>query len=110
MNNIDNQKRFYINKLYEIYGLLLTEKQQQMFEDYYQYDLSLQEIATNYNVSRSAVLDALQKSVSKLEEYESKLHFLDKKHEIDEVLKKHGIESIVATTQTTVNRDDIYIS
>ena len=86
MNNIDNQKRFYINKLYEIYGLLLTEKQQQMFEDYYQYDLSLQEIATNYNVSRSAVLDALQKSVSKLEEYESKLHFLDKKHEIDEVL------------------------
>ena len=36
MNNIDNQKRFYINKLYEIYGLLLTEKQQQMFEDYYQ--------------------------------------------------------------------------
>ena len=29
--------------------------------------------------------------------------------EIDEVLKKHGIESIVATTQTTVNRDDIYI-
>ena len=79
MNNIDNQKRFYINKLYEIYGLLLTEKQQQIFEDYYQYDLSLQEIATNYNVSRSAVLDALQKSVSKLEEYESKLHFLDKK-------------------------------
>ena len=29
--------------------------------------------------------------------------------EIDEALKKHGIESIVATTQTTVTRDDIYI-
>lgn len=29
--------------------------------------------------------------------------------EIDEMLKKHGIESIVATTQTTVYRDDIYI-
>ena len=27
--------------------------------------------------------------------------------EIDESLKKFGVESIVATTQTTVNRDDI---
>ncbi len=29
--------------------------------------------------------------------------------ELDEYLKKTGIESIVATTQTTINRDDIYI-
>ena len=33
--------------LYEIYGKLLTKKQQEIFEEYYLYNLSLREIAEN---------------------------------------------------------------
>ena len=45
----------YYNNLYDIYGDLLTENEQNCFIDYYQDNLSLSEIAENKNVSRSAI-------------------------------------------------------
>lgn len=42
-----------------LYGGLLTEKQQDVFDLYYQCDLSLGEIAAEQNISRTAVHDLL---------------------------------------------------
>ena len=56
--------------LYDYYGVLLTEKQQQYFENYYFDDLSLGEIAENDNVSRNAVHGQLKNVEERLQFYE----------------------------------------
>ena len=55
------EKTVQISILLETYGKLLTEKQYQMLDDYYNNDLSLSEIAENANITRQAVRDNLKK-------------------------------------------------
>ncbi len=69
--------------LYDLYGELLTSKQKDILEKYYFYNLSLTEISDLENISRSAVLDSLNKSVKKLEEYEEKLKFEERIKKIE---------------------------
>ena len=45
----------YYNNLYDYYKELLTLKQKEYFEDYYQNNLTLSEMADNYQVSRNAI-------------------------------------------------------
>ena len=47
--------RIYLNELFDYYNVLLTKKEQDIFIDHYEDDLSLQEIADNLNISKSAV-------------------------------------------------------
>lgn len=61
------------NRLYDIYGKLLTKKQQDIFEEYFLYNLSLREIAENKNISYQAVRDSIEKSKKMLENYESSI-------------------------------------
>ena len=56
--------------LYDIYGKLLTKKQQEIFEEYYLYNLSLREIAENKNISYQAVRDSIKSSESALINFE----------------------------------------
>ena len=57
--------------LYDIYGKLLTDKQQAIFEEYYLYNLSLREIAENKKISYQAVRDSIKNSKEMLDKYES---------------------------------------
>lgn len=59
--------------LYDFYGPLLTERQQQFMELYYHQDWSLAEIAQEFDVSRQAVHDLLRRAQAALEGYEAKL-------------------------------------
>ena len=68
--------------LYNIYKDLLTHTQSDIAGDYFLADLSLSEIAEERNISRSAVEDAVKKTCVKLDEFESKLHFLEKKERL----------------------------
>lgn len=72
------EKNVKISMLNEIYGELLTKKQSQIIDDYYNNDLSLSEIAENNEITRQAVRDILKKSEKKLFEYEEKLLFMKK--------------------------------
>ncbi|HBS02692.1 MAG TPA: hypothetical protein DEA63_02360 [Firmicutes bacterium] len=74
--------------LLECYEALLTDKQREIMDDYYRYDLSLGEIAENRNISRAGVYDTLKKSSEKLEDYESKLLLLAKKEEFGKKLER----------------------
>ena len=56
--------------LYEIYGKLLTSKQQDIFEEYYLYNLSLREIAENKKISYQAVRDSIKSSENMLNNFE----------------------------------------
>lgn len=73
------EKKFEIIELLDTYGLLLTKKQRQIMDDYYNYDLSLSEIADNYGISRQAVNDTIKKVEKTLYRYEKILN-LNKIH------------------------------
>ena len=72
------EKKVEISMLCDIYGKLLTEKQFEFINDYYNNDLSLSEIAENNNITRQAVRDIIKKGERKLFEYEEKLLFMKK--------------------------------
>ena len=59
--------------LLDRYGSLLTEKQRDIYEWYFQQDLSLGEISEVAMVSRNAVFDLVSRTDSKLERYEKAL-------------------------------------
>lgn len=83
MNNIELTS--YINELYDIYGSLLTKKQQDIIEKYYFYNLSLTEISSELNISRTAVSDSLNHSINNLIEYENKLNIFKKIKNIEKM-------------------------
>lgn len=73
-----------ISILLDIYGKLLTDKQFDMLNDYYNNDLSLAEIAENENITRQAVRDNLKKGEKKLFYYEEKLEIMKKNEKQEE--------------------------
>ena len=88
------ESREYFNSLYDIYKELLTEKEQIAFEEHYVEDLSMQEIADNLNVSKSNIGMIVKRAEQKLEEYERKLHILEKNTKIKEALINKDYASI----------------
>ncbi len=82
------EKKEYLNRLFELYGALLTDKQSQSFVYYYVDDYSLQEIAEIFKVSRNAIYDQLKKVEIHLLDYESKLKLYDKENAREELLNK----------------------
>ncbi len=81
------KKNIYLNEIYVYYKDLFTSKQQMYFEDYYLNDLSLSEIAENYNISRNAVHNQLKIVEEKVLEYEKILGLKKKKEDINALLK-----------------------
>lgn len=73
--------------LYEIYGKLLTDKQQAVFEEYYLYNLSLREIAQNKNISYQAVRDSIKSSEVMLNNFENIIHMKVTMDKVDKVLR-----------------------
>ena len=71
-------KHVEVSMLCEIYGSLLTKKQYDVLNDYYNNDLSLSEIAENNNISRQGARDLIKKGENKLFEYEEKLKIMEK--------------------------------
>ena len=62
-------------RLWDLYSPLLTETQREITDLYFNFDLSLGEIAEQKGVSRQSVSDCLQKCRKQLEKYEGKLGF-----------------------------------
>ena len=62
-------------QLLDLYSPLLTATQREISDLYFNYDLSLAEIAEQKGVSRQSVSDCLQKCRKQLEQYEEKLGF-----------------------------------
>lgn len=86
------EEKVRISILLELYGNLLTAKQYEFMDYYYNQDLSLSEIGDNEDITRQAVRTILQKSKKKLEQYETKLKFMQK----EEIIKKY-IEQLEET-------------
>ena len=88
------ENTIYFNKLYDYYGSLLTDTQQQYFEDYYFQNLTCQEIGENKGVSRNAVNKQINDALSKLEYYEEKLVLYKKNKQLEDFVSKIKDEKV----------------
>ena len=84
--------------LYDFYGELLTEHQKEIYEQFIVEDLSLSEIAKDAGISRQGVHDLVKRCDKILEEYEAKLHLVEKFLSIKE--KVHQINELLEDAKT----------
>lgn len=81
------EKDFNLAELYGVYGKLLTQNQMEIFDLYYECDLSLGEIAEIRGVSRQSVNDALRKVRDFLVDTEEKLGLYGKLKRIGDAVR-----------------------
>jgi len=88
-NKMSFEKSVDISLLLDFYGQMLTDRQRETTELYYNEDLSLSEIAAIQNITRAGVRDRLVKSEAILRDYEQKIGLLQRftymKDEIAEI-------------------------
>ena len=89
------EELLYLNNLYDLYGELLTNKQQTYFKEYYFNNLSYSEISEKYKVSRNAIFRQLNLTKEKLLDYEEKLKLYYKKQKINDIIKKISNKNII---------------
>ncbi len=66
--------------LFDFYGDVLTDRQKEFYDLYYNEDLSLGEIAENYNISRQGVRDVIVRAEATLTELEDKTGLIKRFH------------------------------
>ena len=87
-------------RLWDMYSPLLTATQKEITDLYFNYDLSLGEIAEQKGVSRQSVSDCLQKCRKQLEKYEEKLKFLQALDELS-----HEYSAYMTETERFIERE-----
>ena len=81
-------KNLAIADLLDLYGDMLTDKQRDVMELYYDQDLSLAEIAEHEKITRQGVRDSIKRGEAYLLEMEEKLHFAEKFRRLVEVTEE----------------------
>ena len=89
---------YRMTMLFDFYGELLTERQKEFFDLYYNEDLSLGEIAENYNITRQGVRDVIVRAEGVMQEVEDKTGLIKR----FEQMRSHlaAIESAAAELKT----------
>lgn len=67
--------------LFDFYGDLLTPRQKEFYDLYYNDDLSLAEIAENYEITRQGVRDIIVRAEKTLEDIEEKTGLIQRYHQ-----------------------------
>lgn len=102
--------------LLDFYGDMLTQKQKNVMELYYNQDLSLSEIQEHEDITRQGIRDNIKRGEAYLTELEEKLHFAEKITKlmriIDDVVER--CESIQRTNKgfissTAIEDDSVAI-
>lgn len=91
--------------LFDFYGQLLTEKQQEMIGLYYEQNLSLGEIAEDFGVTRQAVHDIVRRCEKALENYERKLGLVAKY--LKERSKLNEVSELIQNYKITKNPESL---
>lgn len=79
---------FTMSMLFDFYGELLTEKQKELFDLYYNEDLSLSEIAEQAEISRQGVRDAIVRAETILRDTEDRLHLVRRYGGVEACVRK----------------------
>ncbi len=81
-------KNLEISVLFDFYGDMLTDKQKDLIDLYYNQDLSLGEIAEIENITRQGVRDSIKRGEAYLLELEEKLGLLQRYKNLNKSLEK----------------------
>ncbi|WP_075428470.1 YlxM family DNA-binding protein [Selenomonas sp. GACV-9] len=82
------EQLLYLSALFDLYGALLTEKQQECLRMHLFEDFSLSEIGEELGISRQAVYDNIHRSQKAMEAYEEKLGLAQRYQEERQELAK----------------------
>ncbi len=89
--------RLELDRLYQTYQNMLTDKQQQIFELYIDDDYSIIEICEMLNITKNGVYNSLKQTEKKLRNLEQALQIVDKYESNIAMLRKYKInEEIIA--------------
>ncbi len=77
------QNRLEVSLLLDLYRNLLTAKQRNIMEMYYDENFSLAEIADINGSSRQAIFDLIKRSEQQLSKYEEKLRIMEKMRSLE---------------------------
>lgn len=90
--------------LFDFYGDLLTERQKEFYDLYYNEDLSLAEIAENAGISRQGVRDVIVRAEAILSEMEEKTGIIERFLTV-----RAGLQEIETCAQEIATLNDRYI-
>ncbi len=76
--SVSAEKSYTVGMLLDFYGELLSGRQRQVADLYYNDDLSLSEVAEECGITRQGVRDALKKAEEQLRGFEERLGLLHK--------------------------------
>ena len=99
------EKNLIYTQLLDIYKGLLTDKQVEAMEYYYDSDYSLGEISELMDISRQGVRDFIKRGEAIMDEMEEKLHLIDVFRTLNEI--KSVAESLKATNKRLSNSREI---
>ena len=83
-----SEKTVQMTMLYDFYGDLLTDKQKEYFDLYYNEDYSLAEIAENVGITRQGVRDIIVRAENTLIETEERTGLISRFMEVSQGLDK----------------------
>lgn len=95
-------KLVQIALLFDFYGQLLTDKQIEIVDMYYNNDLSLGEISEQQAISRQGVYDTLKRAEKSLHEYEEKLGLVDRY-----MKQKKSMKNLLEMLDELLNEDGL---
>ncbi|HIY17095.1 MAG TPA: DNA-binding protein [Candidatus Intestinimonas stercorigallinarum] len=95
--------------LYDFYGDLLTDRQKEFYDLYYNEDLSLAEIAENYGITRQGVRDVIVRAEAYLTEIEDKTGLIRRFHTMQGQLREVAdcAEKILALNDAKLGSDEL---
>lgn len=103
---------YRMTMLFDFYGELLTDRQKEFFDLYYNEDLSLAEIAENYGISRQGVRDVIVRAEGIMTEMEDKTGIIKRFHQMQKQLDEASADldkiiSINATKYFDLEMDNL---
>ena len=98
------EKDYRISYLLDFYGNILTDKQKDAIDLYYNEDLSLAEIAEHFGITRQGVRDAIKRGEEILTEMEDKLGFAGMFEEYRKAFEEIGeCANIIRISRSNMN-------
>ena len=82
---MNSEKNLRVSVLLDYYAPMLTEKQKDVIDLYYNEDLSLSEIAEHESITRQGVRDSIKRGEQTLFDMEEKFHLAERSEKFSEL-------------------------
>ncbi len=102
-------KKLKISLLLDFYGDLLSNKQREILDNYYNHDFSLSEIADNLEITRQGVFDNLKRAENKLIKMESNIGLYSRYERMQSIISKINDKAVNIINENKNDNNNINI-